>query len=437
MRSYAFLIAVVLAAAMTAACPSDKAIEVPTFDQVMARVIEPRCVFSSCHGRPTVAAQLDLTAEAACRALVDATSCLFAERTRVVPNQPENSFLLEKLVGQGLTDKPTAGCSDDATTNLPMPFGAKAIDEIQLALVRDWIAAGAECERVDGGDGGVPPKIPKIASFTAELKTPDGMMPNRTTPLVGDTIRFTVKFDKPTPEGGQKLVITTDTDVLSVATQLPVPAAQAEWTFTSVAMRPASRFTITVQSGESTQKLVFRITGLEIAEVMTDPSGADDGLQWIKIRNRSTKQLDLGNYQLRAGESNYNLVVADLTSYMIPAGGCAVIGGPTQSSANGAPNFTQLLNFAPDLPHMGTQAAGFALFDRNAMPVDGITTPVDTMLVGAINNSRLIGPDAEIASPYCSAPIPGMSARRTDPDPDTGISSSKCEQAQMQPNSCN
>ena len=266
----------------------------------------------------------------------------------------------------------------------------------------------------------------RIRSFTADPMTP----------VAGAPIAFTVMLDKAAPEGGQKLTFDVgDMDApdpgVTVPEQVIVPAGQTSSPVPIMghALRPTSRLTITVHSGENTQRLVLRVTGLEIAEVMADPSGADDGLQWIKIRNTSNVAFNLNNYQLRAGENNYNLVVADLNSYTIPAGGCAVIGGPTQSSTNGAPNFTQLLNFTPDLPNTGTQAAGFALFEQNATPVDGILAPVDTMLVGAINNSRLIGPDAEIASPYCSAPIPGKSVRRT--------SSSTCEQAQMQPNSCN
>jgi hypothetical protein len=174
-------------------------------------------------------------------------------------------------------------------------------------------------------------------------------------------------------------------------------------------------------------QLVLRIAGLDIAEVLADPIGLDDERQWIKLRNRSSLPIDLSGYQLRAGVSNYDLVTVPLVG-TIPAGGCAVIGGPRRTLSNSEPVFAQAVNFTPDLPYAPAGAAGFALFDGDAAPVGGVSTPVDLMLVGANNTAQLVGPDAEIASPSCATPISGTSALRTGP--------TTCVQAEMQPNTC-
>jgi hypothetical protein len=367
-----------------------------------------------CHAGPTLAAHLDLTAEHACDMLIDKPSCLFPARRLVVPGHPEDSFLFHKLTGQGLGEVPSGGdCGSGARTNQLMPNNAEPLDDDKLELVRGWIAAGALCSRTPPP----PPTTPAIVSFTA----------NRSALLAGETVTFTVVLDHAAPRDGQLIAHDVNTSALSMPVQAIVPPARTTVQFDGYALRPTSRFMLRATTGASSKALVLRIAGLEIAEVLADPSGADDGLQWIKLRNRSSFPLDLSSYQLKAGEINYELVTLQLVG-MIPAGGCAVIGGPTASSANGDPIFTVAANFQPDLPRAGGQAAGFAVFDKNAAAVGGVSTPVDTMLVGAINDAGLVGPDAEIAPPYCATPASGTSARRTGP--------SACVQAQMQPNTC-
>lgn len=54
---------------------------------------------------------------------------------RVVPGNPEQSYLLHKLNGTQLQ----AG-----GTGSRMPFGSSALSETQINLVRDWISQGAQ-----------------------------------------------------------------------------------------------------------------------------------------------------------------------------------------------------------------------------------------------------------------------------------------------------
>lgn len=413
MRCEALLAAVLVTAA---ACDDGSGGQDATFEAVVEQVLEKKCTFGQCHSSTTAAAKLDLTPRFACKALVNRPSCLFPERLRVVPGNPDASFFFHKLSGEGLAATPTSDCgSGSATrTNFLMPFGAAALSGAELELVRGWIADGAMC---DGEDSDPKSQGPAIATIIATT----------TAPLAGETVSFTVTLDRAAPEGGQMLELTTDQTMLSAPTQHLIPAGSTSIRFDGFAGRPTSRFTLRARTGESSKELVLRVTGLEIAEVLADPQGDDDGLQWIKLRNRSSVELNLSEYRLQAGQANYDVMSVDLTG-TLPPGGCAVIGGPIQSGSNSDPVYSQVENFTPDLPHAGTQAAGFAVFDNHATPLGGLLTPVDALLVGVENHTQLLDPDAEIATPHCGTPLTGTSALRT--------SAVTCIQSQMQPAAC-
>ena len=415
MRSTILFLALSMIVTTAAACSTDTP-EEATFEAVVERVLKPSCTFGSCHAAaPKNIANLDLTPAAACSALVNKPSCLFPDRMRVVPGSPETSFFFHKLSGDGLHEMPTGDCSTSETpTNLLMPYGASALADADLELVHNWIANGANCTPADGP---ITPGAPAIASLTA----------NRTRALAGETFAVTITLDQPAPEGGQVVTFEWESDALSAPVQVTVGATTTTARFDAFAMRPTSRFTLRAHVGQSNKELVLRIAGLEIAEVLADPNGADDGQQWIKIHNRSAMEIDLAPYKLKAGQGNYDAIIVDLVGSLAP-GACAVIGGPAQSTINGAPMFSQVVNFSPDLPHSGGQATGFAVFDGTARPVSGVATPVDTMLVGSNNVAQLRGPDAEVANPFCSTPVAGTSARRTGPG--------SCSQAVMQPQAC-
>jgi hypothetical protein len=414
MRTDSLLLALALATAtFTAACNSDETeAQDATFDALVQNVLAPRCTFSSCHTNPTIAASLDLSPERACDTLVNQPSCMFPDRMRIVPGHPEDSFFFHKLTGQGLDETPTGSCGTQ--TNLLMPFGATALPDNELALVHDWIAAGASCT----GTGITPAKAgPAVASITAST----------TTPLAGQMVQVTVTLDKPAPEAGVKINLDMDQTVMLAPVQLFVPAESTSVRFEAYPLRPTSRFALRAHADGGSKELVLRVTGLQIAEVLADPIGDDDQLQWIKLHNTSSLPLDLSSYRLKSGQGNYDAVSVALTG-TIPAGGCVVIGGPVRSDNNSDPIFSQLVDFSPNLAYGGNQVTGFALFDGNS-PLGGLTTPVDAMLVGATNEAKMLGPDAEIANPYCGTPGTGMSALRTG--------SGACAAASMQPRTCN
>lgn len=108
------------------------------------QVIAGSCL--SCHSAGALVAGLDLETDAHA-ALVGVTG---ASGLLVDPGNPDGSVLLRKLEG-------TQGASEGG----PMPPGS-ALDEASTALVRDWIAAGADGVCSDAPATPPPPATPPV-----------------------------------------------------------------------------------------------------------------------------------------------------------------------------------------------------------------------------------------------------------------------------------
>jgi hypothetical protein len=107
------------------------AVTVPTLAQLQADIFTPRC--SGCHngsggGLP---GSMNLTsATNSYNALVNVNSQEAGALKRVLPGNPANSYLVQKLEGtQGVGER--------------MPFGGPYLDQTTINQVRDWIQAGA------------------------------------------------------------------------------------------------------------------------------------------------------------------------------------------------------------------------------------------------------------------------------------------------------
>jgi hypothetical protein len=103
----------------------------PPLSDVEQKVFAHSCVFSSCHaanGSPAGGLSL---AGSTFEKLVNVKSTLVPQKQRVVPFDPDQSFLYEKIS----QDKPSAG--------MRMPPG-QPLAEDEIAMIRAWIVAGAE-----------------------------------------------------------------------------------------------------------------------------------------------------------------------------------------------------------------------------------------------------------------------------------------------------
>lgn len=100
----------------------------PTFTQVDTEVLVPSCGFSSCHGAGTGGLRID--GDGDYERLVDVVAQGDDTQTLVVPGDSEASYLVLKMVG------------DASIVGDEMPPNTAISDE-RIALVRDWIDAGA------------------------------------------------------------------------------------------------------------------------------------------------------------------------------------------------------------------------------------------------------------------------------------------------------
>ena len=105
----------------------------PTLDQIQAVVFSPRC--ASCHsgaGSTSGIPDMDLrNADAAFNTLVNVTSFQDGNFVRVVPGQPDDSYLVHKVEG-------------NATVGGRMPpLPAAALDAAEISAIRQWITDGA------------------------------------------------------------------------------------------------------------------------------------------------------------------------------------------------------------------------------------------------------------------------------------------------------
>ncbi|MBI4820665.1 MAG: hypothetical protein HY791_30655 [Deltaproteobacteria bacterium] len=101
-------------------------------------VFRVSCTFSSCHQPPSSRGDLDLTSPAYDR-IVGVASTERPEKVRVAPGSPDQSYLLDKLLGRDLP----AGPADEPWTSMPPE---SPLDDERIELVRDWISDGAPRE---------------------------------------------------------------------------------------------------------------------------------------------------------------------------------------------------------------------------------------------------------------------------------------------------
>jgi hypothetical protein len=105
-----------------------------TLDEIQAAVFSPTCSTAGCHSGPSgnmLPGGMDLSnADASFADLVGITSQEDANFLRVDPNNPDGSYLIQKLEGT-------------ASTGVQMPFGLMPLDQSTIDDIRTWIANGA------------------------------------------------------------------------------------------------------------------------------------------------------------------------------------------------------------------------------------------------------------------------------------------------------
>jgi hypothetical protein len=178
------------------------------------------------------------------------------------------------------------------------------------------------------------------------------------------------------------------------------------------ALRPARPTRVRARScSGAAAELQIGVGGLLLAELFYYAAGGDGGRQWVKLSNASSVPIDLSQYSLGAGTSSYRELTAPLDGELLP-GACFIVGGPESSGHNGWPHYSQVIQFAPTIPHAGADsAAGVALFD--VATANTGTLPLDAVVYGARNQSGLVRPDGSVALPDAAETRANRSLVRT------------------------
>lgn len=106
----------------------------PTLSDIQTLIFDQSCALSGCHLGSGAIMGLNLADEASYGNLVDVKSTEVSTLDLVKPGDPENSYLIEKLIGG----------SRMAAGTLKMPLGREALTDEQVDMVRDWITDGAK-----------------------------------------------------------------------------------------------------------------------------------------------------------------------------------------------------------------------------------------------------------------------------------------------------
>lgn len=105
--------------------------EVPSFQNDILPIFENSCAGSDCHTEMDRVAPLALEPATAYANLVGATADECGAKDYVIPNSPDQSYLVEKLMGGNI-------CAGER-----MPLGEDPLPTAGVRTIVNWICAGA------------------------------------------------------------------------------------------------------------------------------------------------------------------------------------------------------------------------------------------------------------------------------------------------------
>jgi len=102
----------------------------PTLASIQVNVFSVSCAISGCHGGGTVQFGLNLDSGFSAGNLINVASQQDASLIRVIPGNPNGSFLIQKLEGT-------------QTVGRRMPDFSPPLPQATIDVIRQWIANGA------------------------------------------------------------------------------------------------------------------------------------------------------------------------------------------------------------------------------------------------------------------------------------------------------
>ncbi|MBA2665140.1 MAG: lamin tail domain-containing protein [Bradymonadaceae bacterium] len=195
-------------------------------------------------------------------------------------------------------------------------------------------------------------------------------------------------------------------DFIVTATGSVVVFPQVDTTYTLIVEGPG---------GPASAHIDIEVTSadLVISELFYSAPAPVDGRQWVEIYNAGQSTVDLSNYSLGNGTSNYAYSKVQLSGTLAP-GGCFVVGGPSSDATNHFPDLDQSVQFSPAFAGPGAgAAAGVALFFLPATSIVATSVPIDAVVYGSSNAGGLLGPDGEPVQNLAMGTDEGDSLERT------------------------
>ena len=138
-----------------------------TYHEIQHYIFDKSCANSACHAAPANAGNLNLTYEFSYQDLVGRAprnpAAAAVGMKLVDPGNPENSFILTKLMGPAVPEQ-----------GARMPFGAGRLHDGKIEAIRRWIAAGAPREAQLAGIGDLAVLRDPQETFEAPAPPPPG-----------------------------------------------------------------------------------------------------------------------------------------------------------------------------------------------------------------------------------------------------------------------
>ena len=107
----------------------------PTLASIQAKVFSVNCAFSGCHGGGTVPFGLRLDLGFSYGNLINVHSPQDPSLIRVIPGNPDGSFIIQKLEGRRFDNAPILGDR--------MPQFGPYLPQSTIDVIRQWIRDGA------------------------------------------------------------------------------------------------------------------------------------------------------------------------------------------------------------------------------------------------------------------------------------------------------
>ena len=106
--------------------------ETVTLSQLSAEIFTPRCATIGCHAGGAPAGNQSLEADKIASEIIGVPSDGKPDETRIVPGDPDNSYLLKKLRGV------------DGIFGAQMPLSGGSLTEDEISRIAQWVEDGAK-----------------------------------------------------------------------------------------------------------------------------------------------------------------------------------------------------------------------------------------------------------------------------------------------------